>query len=433
MLRKIRAADGAPGVLDDVLGERLYLHDAHPEGGYRGPPGEIIAQRDGAILRATVDGAVWITHLRRVAADEPTFKLPAAMVLGDRLSGVPEFPLAPQAVVAGDTWREIRYEEHEGVGYLHFPFLNGAMGTEQCERLLEAYRHARSRPTRVIALMGGPDFWSNGIDLNLIEASAHPADESWNNINAMNDLVHEIVVTDRQLTVAAMQGNAGAGGVFLALAADRVWARSGVVLNPHYKSMGNLYGSEYWTYLLPRRVSPDNARAITQSRLPVGAHAAAAIGLIDDHFGTTPEAFRAEACRPSAKDRRRSGAFRDAKREEGSPPGRRGGKAPRRLPGGGARADAAQFLRIRLQLPRGPVQFRRQGAALAHAALARAPSRGGAAPRGGLKATWAAAPRHRCCATSTPAPVRYGTIELACHRRQAQRLPERNAGPSTRS
>ena len=75
-----------------------------------------------------------------------------------------------------------------------------------------------------------------------------------------DDLVREIVATDRQLTIAAMQGNAGAGGVFLALAADRVWARDGVILNPHYKAMGNLYGSEYWTYLLPRRVGARPAR-----------------------------------------------------------------------------------------------------------------------------------------------------------------------------
>ena len=294
VLRKIRAADGAPGVLDDVLGERLYLHDAHPEGALRGRAGEIIAQRDGAILRATVDGAVWITHLRRAASEEPAFKLPAAMVLGERLAGVPEVSLAPDVVVDGDTWRPIRYEERDSVGYLHFPFCNGAMGTAQCERLLDAYRHARSRPTRVIALMGGPDFWSNGIHLNLIEASAHPADESWRNINAMNDLVREIVTTDRQLTIAAMQGNAGAGGVFLALAADRVWARRGAVLNPHYKSMGNLYGSEYWTYLLPRRVGPDRADAITQNRMPQSAREAAATGLIDDRFGATPETFCAE-------------------------------------------------------------------------------------------------------------------------------------------
>jgi putative two-component system hydrogenase maturation factor HypX/HoxX len=142
--------------------------------------------------------------------------------------------------------------------------------------------------------MGGPDFWSNGIHLNLIEASAHPAEESWRNINAIDDLVREIIVTDAQVTIAAMQGNAGAGGAFLALAADRVYARDGVILNPHYKSMGNLYGSEYWTYLLPRRVSAEAARGITQGRLPMNARQAVATGLIDAHFGATPAAFRAE-------------------------------------------------------------------------------------------------------------------------------------------
>jgi putative two-component system hydrogenase maturation factor HypX/HoxX len=141
--------------------------------------------------------------------------------------------------------------------------------------------------------MGGPDFWSNGIHLNLIEASAHPADESWRSINAIDDLVREIIDTDRQLTIAAMQGNAGAGGVFLALSADRVWARDGVVLNPHYRSMGNLYGSEYWTYLLPRRVAPEKMREIMSRRLPISAREAAAAGLIDDHFGAAPALFRA--------------------------------------------------------------------------------------------------------------------------------------------
>jgi len=298
VLRKIRAADGFPGVLDDVRGERVYLFDAHPEGRLRADhpqaaPGDVIASRDGAILRATTDGAVWITHLKR-AGDDSHFKLPAMRVLGDRLTDVCEAPLAADAVADGPTWRPIRYEERDAVGYLHFPFYNGAMGTAQCEALLAAYRAARSRPTRVIVLMGGPDFWSNGIHLNLIEASAHPAEESWRNINAIDDLVREIIVTDAQVTLAAMQGNAGAGGAFLALAADHVLARDGVILNPHYKGMGNLYGSEYWTYLLPRRVGADAARAITQGRLPVSAREAARLGLIDAHFGATPAAFRAE-------------------------------------------------------------------------------------------------------------------------------------------
>ena len=43
----------------------------------------------------------------------------------------------------------------------------------------------------------------------------------------------------------------------LPLAADCVYAREGVILNPHYKTMGCLYGSEYWTYTLPRRVGED--------------------------------------------------------------------------------------------------------------------------------------------------------------------------------
>ena len=299
VLRKVRAADGAPGVLDEVLGEPVYLYDAHAEGGPAArcagvAPGAVVARRDGAILRATVDGAVWITHLKRADGPEPRLKLPAQVVLGDRLVDVPEAPLAPDAHVAHPTWRPIEYAEEGAVGFLRFPFHNGAMGTAQCEALRAAYAAAKARPTRVIVLEGGPDFWSNGIHLNLIEAADHPAEESWRNINAMDDLVREIVETPGQLTIAAMQGNAGAGGVFLALAADHVYVRDGVILNPHYKGMGNLYGSEYWTYLLPRRVGADAAVALTQGRLPLSARAAVAAGLADACFGTTPAAFRAE-------------------------------------------------------------------------------------------------------------------------------------------
>lgn len=296
VLRKLHAADGTPGVLDEVLGLPVYLHGAHLEGGARpsaAAPGAVVAQRDGAILRATRDAAVWVTHLRRADGSEPGFKLPAALVLGERLAGVPESPLAPDAVVDTPTWREIRYEEAGDVGWLHFPFHNGAMGTAQCQALTAALRSAKARPTRVIVLAGGPDFWSNGIHLNLIEAHPQPADESWRNINAMNDLVLEILLTDRQLTVAALAGNAGAGGCFLALAADRVWARRGVLLNPHYKSMGNLYGSEYWTYLLPRRVAPEAARRLMDNRLPVNAMQAATLGLVDAALEGDPAAFAA--------------------------------------------------------------------------------------------------------------------------------------------
>jgi putative two-component system hydrogenase maturation factor HypX/HoxX len=293
VLRKVRAADGVPGVADRVLDLPVHLYDAHPEGTLRGTPGAVIAQRNGAICRATRDGAVWITHLKASLDEERPFKLPAAMVLGDRLAGVPEIAAPDAAADAPDTWREIRYEEYGAVGVLHFPFYNGAMSTAQCERLTAAYRAACARPTRVIVLAGGSDFWSNGIHLNVIEASPQPAEESWRNINAIDDLALAILTTESHVTVSALQGNAGAGGVFLALAADRVVARSGVVLNPHYKGMGNLYGSEYWTYLLPRRVGSDGARRLTEARLPLGTAGALAIGLIDAHYGRTPADFLA--------------------------------------------------------------------------------------------------------------------------------------------
>jgi putative two-component system hydrogenase maturation factor HypX/HoxX len=297
VLRKIHASDGTPGVRDEMLGLAVHLHGAHREAVVRvdAPAGSVVAQRDGAILRATRDGAVWITHLRAAEGEAPRPKLPATTVLGERIVGVPAMPLAIDAVVDAPTWREIRYEEHGAVGWLSFEFYNGAMATAQCRALSKAVRAAKSRPTRVLVLAGGPDFWSNGLDLNCIEASVQPADASWQNIEAMNDLVLEILQTPNQLTIAALAGNAGAGGVFLALAADEVVVRDGAVLNPHYRAMGNLYGSEYWTYLLPRRMADARARSMMESRLPVGAARAAALGLVDACLAREPATFRAEA------------------------------------------------------------------------------------------------------------------------------------------
>jgi putative two-component system hydrogenase maturation factor HypX/HoxX len=292
VLRKIAAADGFPGVADELFGEPCHLYDAHAESSIRGgKPGDIIARCETALLRATVDGAVWIGHVRRHAHD---IKLPAALAFAEHMNGVPELPLANWWAADGDTWQDIGYREQAGVGYLHFEFYNGAMGTQQCRRLLEAYRWALTRPTRVVALMGGADFWSNGIHLNLIEHAESPADESWANINAMNDLAEAIIRTDSHLTVAALRGNAGAGGCFLARAADLLWMRDGALLNPHYKNMGNLYGSEYWTYLLPPRVGEEGARAIMRNRLPLTAEAAVDCGFADARLPGDGTLFLAE-------------------------------------------------------------------------------------------------------------------------------------------
>ena len=60
-------------------------------------------------------------------------------------------------------------------------------------------------------------------------------------------------------------GNAGAGGVMLALGAHRVVLRDRVVLNPHYRTKV-LFGPEYRTYVLPRRVGEDTAWSLTTTR-----------------------------------------------------------------------------------------------------------------------------------------------------------------------
>jgi putative two-component system hydrogenase maturation factor HypX/HoxX len=174
------------------------------------------------------------------------------------------------------------------------------MSTEQCYRLRDAFLYARSRPTRVIVLLGGRDFWSNGIDLNTIEASADPAEECWRNINAIDDLIVKILCTTCHLVIAGLRGNAGAGGAMFALAADRVYAMSGVVLNPHYRSMG-LYGSEYWTDTLPRWVGQKRALELTERCQPIGAQAAREIGFLDDAFGNDAESFEIELKEQAAR------------------------------------------------------------------------------------------------------------------------------------
>jgi len=270
VLAKFNSGDGFPGVRDSLFGQDCHLFNARAYAA-RGEPGALLGRAGEGVVRATVDGAVWIGHVKTKRLG---IKLPLAQA----------FPEVAALEKLDASVREVRYEEAGAVGYLHFDFYNGAMGTDACERLLAAYEAAQQRPTKVIVLLGGEDFFSNGLDLNCIEAADSPPDESWRNINAMDDLCRAILTTDSHLTVSALSGNAGAGGAFLALAADFVWARRGVILNPHYKNMGNLYGSEYWSYLLPRRVGAERAAEIMRNRLPMGAMEAARMGFLDAAF-----------------------------------------------------------------------------------------------------------------------------------------------------
>ncbi|WP_405860824.1 hydrogenase maturation protein [Streptomyces sp. NBC_00090] len=304
VLRALRAADSQPGLRDDLLGAEWFLHGGHAEDGLRGRPGDLLATRAGAVCRATVDGAVWIPELRARTGtgEERACKVPAtlALALAGRLPELPESPAPTHPSKAGRSWSDIRYREQGPVGVLSFAFPGGAMSTDHCRRLREAYETALGRPTSVLVLGGQRDFFSNGIHLNVIEAAADPAAESWANINAMNDLVEAVLTTTDRLVVSAIGGNAAAGGVMLALAADEVWCRSGSVLNPHYRRMG-LYGSEYWTHTLPRKVGPAMAERLIRNAPPVSAAAAQSMGLIDRIVECGPDEFSAEITRLAAR------------------------------------------------------------------------------------------------------------------------------------
>ncbi len=306
ILRRLHAADGSPGVADSLFGCACHLFDAHRASAAdlaqapAGAPGELVARRGPALLRCTVDGGVWIGHVRRQRGEgEPTLKLEATRAYGLEAAALPELPVPLQRDEA--TWDELRYREHgpagARVGVLSFDFHNGALATRQAQRLLAAWAEVTARDTRVLVIDGGEEFFCNGIHLHEIEAAqlegGSAAEASLAHIEAIDDVALAILTLTDRLVVAALRGNAGAGGCFLALAADEIWAHAGVVQNPHYKNMGNLHGSEYWTYLLPGRVGPERASALMRLRLPMGACQAQALGLVDAVLTDGVEGFSA--------------------------------------------------------------------------------------------------------------------------------------------
>jgi len=281
IVRKINTADSFPGVLDSIAGNDVFLFGAKAEYSlYSAIPGEIVGHRDGAICRATVDGSVWIRQLKMAQqADRKFFKLSSMQAITQQFTNPEQF--SNLTAISSRIQNDIKIEIQNAVAYISFDFYNGAMNTEQCHDLLARLREIRQRnDIRVVALLGGEDFWSNGIHLNCIQAAVDPGRESWRNINAIDDVVYEIISMSNKLTVAALRNNAGAGGAIMPLACDKVIARDGIVLNPHYLTMG-LFGSEYWTYLLPKRVGDAKAKELIESCMPVLASQAKKLGMVD--------------------------------------------------------------------------------------------------------------------------------------------------------
>jgi putative two-component system hydrogenase maturation factor HypX/HoxX len=278
IVRRIRAADGAPGVRTRVATLDVHAYDATQGPCVAARPGTVIGRRGGAVLVAAGLGSVWLGQLRPVTAD--SVKLPATTVLNGRLRGVRTLQRGPV---------DVGYVRRGQVGEVAFHFYNGAFSTGQCRRLAAALRHAAAQDTRVLLLRGGIDAFSNGIHLGAIHAAPDPAAEAWANIRAINAVCRRLLTNTRQVVVTAFSGNAGAGGVMLGLGGDVTAARADVVLNPYYE-MG-LFGSELHTYALPQRIGAQAADRLLADRLPVDAAQAHRLGLVDAVGPRVPTAF----------------------------------------------------------------------------------------------------------------------------------------------
>jgi len=278
IVKKIYMSDSSPGVFDTILGVECYLYGAWEEEKFKGDVKQILAKRDGAICLGTIDGAVWITHLKVKGG----IKLPSTYVLKEKIQGVKEDRLSLIFDMTYKTFYEIGGHKDGDVSYLCFNFHNGAMSSEQAIRLKYAFEYLKE-DAKVIVLIGARDFFSNGIHLNILEDSQKQGEDGWSNINAMNDLIKSIIFADDVITVSSLHKNAGAGGIFLATACDYVVGRENTVLNPHYKTMG-LSGSEYHTYSLPKRVGKEKANELLNDCLPLSIQKAKKIGMVDEVF-----------------------------------------------------------------------------------------------------------------------------------------------------
>jgi putative two-component system protein, hydrogenase maturation factor HypX/HoxX len=278
IIKKINMSDSSPGVLAEILGVKCYLFSAYEEDTLIGEAKELIAKRDGAICIGTIDGAIWISQIQELGS----FKLPATYVLKDKIKGIEEkrIPL----VIEDDrkSFYELRVHRQDEIAYLYFNFHNGAMNSQQCIKLKYSIEYLKEE-CKVLVLMGGDDFFSNGIHLNILEDSKKQGEDGWSNINAMNEAVKAVFECDEIITVASFAKNSGAGGVFLGLACDFAVSKDGVIFNPHYKTMG-LSGSEYHTYSLPKKVGKQKAKELVGNCLPINSNYAKKINMIDEVF-----------------------------------------------------------------------------------------------------------------------------------------------------
>ncbi|XP_052232113.1 hydrogenase maturation factor HoxX-like isoform X3 [Dreissena polymorpha] len=295
ILVRVRMSDTTPGAIGHLYIKNqlteLRLFDGHIENekGALGhllksyKPGVQVATKDNAVLiKCGGNQGVWIGHMKQ---GQKGLKLPSDRLLANALPHVTG-PCGYQDI------KEIRCGP---ICFLFFDFYNGAMGTRQAYRLQSHLKSiSEDSDIKLVALMGGERFFCTGIHLCELESSINKLEDALKNINAIDDVIKTVAEMRNKTVVAVLRGNAGAGGAMMAAACDITIAHPGVFITPTYKAM-HLYGSEYWTYFLPRRVGPEMAARLTEGTNTITARKAASIGLIDTVLGKDSAGFADEA------------------------------------------------------------------------------------------------------------------------------------------
>ena len=222
VLRKIRSADGHPGVTDALFGHACRLHDAHAASAEtlaRAPQGEPAHRHEAPRpCCAARRGGVWISHVRLGRRRRAAPQTPPARGLRGRSGELP-LEVALMAPVGAADWDELHYADIRRPNQLRRLALRlpQRRDVRAPVRTACATRWAPPGQCQVLVLEGGADFFEQRHHLHDIGAGAQTGRRQRRRRLVAQHQRHrrrgagDAGLTDRH-TVALLRGNAGAGG-----------------------------------------------------------------------------------------------------------------------------------------------------------------------------------------------------------------------------
>ena len=213
IVRRVRAADGSPGVPTGVCGLSVYAYDAHHWVPPAGRARRVASRRHGAVLVGHAPDGASGSATRGRRAERRRAGHQAAGDHGALEAGGAECrsrPLGPGPTRNTTTGRS-------GTCARARSAVSASTSTTARCRPGSAdgcRRRCGMRPPRTpgAGAAGSTEAFTNGIHLNVTEAPPNPAAAAWPNLRAIDEACRQLLTSTRQVVVTAFAGNAGAGG-----------------------------------------------------------------------------------------------------------------------------------------------------------------------------------------------------------------------------